>query len=175
MTPAAWFWTALAVFVALIVAWLTAVKVYLAVDKRRNVAAIPAPVVEPVDDLDAKWDAFWRERDLEFRRSDLWQRLHADDTADLDEEIAALKRVFDETEKRTAEVSARMADRAVRRCGYAGLVDMTAQWIHARRRSIPRMVAILDKTGTWPDGWRRQLDVLLAEGAVARARKEAER
>jgi len=58
------------------------------------------------------------------------------------------------------------------RAGFSGIVDMYAQWIYVRRRSVKRMVAVLDKASTWPEEWQRQLEVLLAEGAVARARDE---
>lgn len=178
MTPQQlWFWFGAGVFGLAIVGWFAAARIYLWRQKRLNAAATPA-MVEPVSDdpeqeaLDHKWDAYWHQRDLEFRASDLWQLLHEDETDLIKARNAQTKAALNKTQTTLATGTAQVANRGVRRCGYAGLVDMTAQWVYSRRRSVKRMVAVLEKAKTWPPEWQRQLDVLLAEGAVARARDE---
>lgn len=194
MTPQQ-FWLILAAFVGLIVIWFAAARIYLWIEKRGNVHAIPTAAVEPEpdpDDLDLKWAKFWREADLAYRASDLWAQLHDDADAWVREHTgwntepedvwaarlaehgitlatAAETARLNKIESTASQRFARIVDRGVRRFGYAGVVDMYAQWIYARRRSVKRMVAVLDKAKGWPPEWQRQLDVLLATNAVGRA------
>lgn len=170
-----------------------------AVTEYRIAHNLPLVIVddEPAaDDLDAKWTKFWRDNETEHRGSSLWARLHDPSDAwvrqhpgwNTDDPDVWANRLTDEdgVTAVTAAETARLnkidakasagallaADRIVKKARYAGMVDMFAQWIYARRRSVKRMVAVLDKTETWPEEWRRQLRVLLAENAVGRARDE---
>lgn len=169
MTPQQ-FWLILGAFVGLIVVWFAAARIYLWTVKRNNLNAAAVAAEPDPDDLDVKWAAHWHEKDLEYRGSPLWAWLHEDEAAIgqlVDEVFAA---ALDRTQEMVAVRAAIVVDRGVKPFGFAGVVDMYAQWVHARRRSVRRMVAVLDKAATWPPEWQRQLDVLLAEGAVARGR-----
>lgn len=182
------FWLLLLAFVVLVALTVVVGRRLKRRDEEGNFAAVTAyrvehglPLVEPEpepepaadeEDLDAKWSAYWREADLAFRASDLWQQLHADENGLLREKKKELTAALDQVYEKVSARADIAADRLVKRAGYAGMVDMYAQWIHARRRSARRIAAVLAKTRNWPDEWKRQLRVLIEENAVDRARGE---
>jgi hypothetical protein len=191
------FWLILGGFLTVVVGWFAAARIYVAVGERRNLSAVAVAAEPDPDDLDAKWAAWWHEYDLQFRGTALWAALHdpsdawvrqypgwqTDDEqvwADrlTDQEGVTLVTVadtqrLDKVDEKVAARAARATDRLVKRAGagYAGIVDMWAQWIYARRRSELRIAAVLAKTKGWPPDWQRQLQVLIAQNAVARAPK----